>query len=327
MESYYFIYTRILTEDYQAMYFPSEEQCPRKEVFFRLMDWARGVINTDSYSVQLDNPIWLLAKYKGFTLWGMGIQNKFLNQDYATDRVGSQIRGFFGLVFKGEPQSLPYDVDFFKSVYNSLIVPNWGADAYNCFHEGVICDMDFSRYITITAEDSGISLNTLSNKTLILGNVDVEKAISQAMYTPDAGIVVGLQEEAHAFSDKYKYPNVWIEGHARSEYTYPEVKEEEEEEEKRREGTDDSQNDNPWGKTDTFEGSNDTKNSHVIGELQGEGAVRSKKVFGSKEVKGVMVLLTILLVFFFLMKACHANKTTPSSQTVIEHPTDTTNQK
>ena len=287
------------------------------------MDLARGVINTDNYTVQLDKPIWLLAKDNGYTLWGIGILNQMLNPDFAKDRVGCPIRGFFGLIFKDNPQVLPYDIQYFKSIYDSLIVPNWNADTYHCYHEGVVCDIDFSQFSTITAGNNGISLNTLSNKTLILGDVDVEKAISQAIYTPSAGIVVGLQEEAHAFSEKYKYPNVWIEGHARSEYTYPEVKEEE----KGGESTDDGQNDNPWGKTDTFGGSNDTKNGHVSGNLRGGGAERPKKTFGSKEMKGVMVLLTILLVFFFLMKACHANKSTPSSQTVIEHPTDTTSQK
>ena len=321
MESYYFIYTRSLNQDYQAMYFPSEEQCPRV-VLYEFMNLARGAINTDSYSLQLDRPVWLLAQLNGYTLWGMGILNKFLNPEYANDRVGSQIRGFYGLIYKGRPQSIPYDIMFFKHIYDLLIVPNWNADAYHCFHEGVVCDVDYFQYTTITAEDNDISLNTLSNKTLILGDVDVKKAISQTMYIPNTGIIVGLQEEAHAFSGKYKYLNVWIEGHARSEYTYPKVKAEE-----KGEGTDDRQNDNPWGKNDTFGGSKDKKNGHVSGKLQGGCAERPKKAIGSKGIKVVIVLLTILLGFFLLMKACHANKPTPSSQVAIEHPVDTTNQK
>ena len=36
------------------------------------------------------------------------------------------------------------------------------------------------------------------------------------------GIVVGLKNEVYAFSDKYKYPNVWMEGHEMAELLHRE---------------------------------------------------------------------------------------------------------
>lgn len=311
MEAYYFIYTRILTEDYQALYFPSDIQCPRED-FYRLMDLARGVINTDVYSPQLDKPIWLLARQNDYTLWGMGILNKILNPEYAHDYVGCQIRGFYGLIFKGNPQQLPYDVNFFKHIYDLLIVPNWNADANNCFHEGVVCEEDFSTYVTISAKDKSILLNTSSNRSLIIGNVDVEDVISQTMYD-NTGIVVGLKDEAHAFSDKYKYPNVWMEGHERAEHIYPVES-----------VSFDTYNNcftqqnNPWVDRD----STDVQETRINSEFQGGGERQLKKVLGSRIVKVFIVLLASFLGVLCLMKACQENKLILASQAVIEEEED-----
>ena len=288
MEAYYFIYTRTLTEDYQAMFFPSDIQCPRED-FYRLMDLARGVINTDVYSPQLDKPIWLLARQNDYTLWGMGILNKILNPEYAHDYVGCQIRGFYGLIFKGNPQQLPYDVNFFKYIYDLLIVPNWNANANNCFHEGVVCEEDFSTYVTISAKDKSILLNTSSNRSLIIGNVDVKDVISQAMYD-NTGIVVGLKDEAHAFSDKYKYSNIWMEGHERAEHIYP---------------------------VDSV-----SFDTYINSEFQGGGERRSKKVLGLRIVKVFIILLASFLGVLCLMKACQENKLILSSQAAIEEEED-----
>ena len=307
MESYYFIYTRILTEDYQAMYFPSKEQCHRDD-FYELMNLARGVINTDSYSPQLDKPIWLLAKHNGYTLWGIGVLNNVLNPVYANDYVGCQIRGFYGLIFKGNPQQLPYDIDFFKYIYDLLIVPNWNANTNTCFHEGVICNVDFSNYSTISAENKNITLNTLPNTSLILGNVDSEAAISQALYD-NVGIVVGLSEEAHAFSDRYKYPNIWIEGYERVEYTYPV-----ERLTPNTTGNTANHPNNPWV--------NVVSTEEQDFEFQGGGNRQSKKVMGPKIV--IVVLLAISLGVLCIMKSCKLNKSHLSSQEQVEQQKDTT---
>lgn len=314
MEAYYFIYTRFHDVDYQSIYFPSEQQCPWQEVFYKFRDLARGIINTDYYKIDLSKPIWLMSKLHGYTLWGVGIANAILDPDHSSDRVGRSIRGFFGLIIKGDPQSLPYDIQFFKHLYDSLIVPNWNADENNSYHQGLVCDVDFSQYSTITAEDYGIALNTSPNKTLIIGDVDVKKALSQALYLPNAGIVVGLQEEAHAFSDMYKYPNVWIEGHERSEFTYPVVKEE-----NGTGSTGGTQPGNPWLGPNT--------NGGTAGGLQGGGEAEPKKEFGSKMVKRAIVFLAILLAVILTIKKCHSNKTHSSSRTAIEQPQDTTNQQ
>lgn len=221
-EKFYFVYTRTLRQDYQAMYFPSDIQCPRKKVFNNFMNLARGVINTDHYEINLDKPVWLLAKQDGYTLWGIGVMNLNLSPDYCRDYTGTPIRGFFGLIYKGIPDKLPYELSFFKSMYEKRVVPYWEADAFHCFHEGVSCDdMDIFEYTTISAAEKGVTLNKEAEKSLIIGSVDVNDAISQALYEKEvSGIVIGLQTESHAFSNKYKFPNIWIEGVNRKEYVY-----------------------------------------------------------------------------------------------------------
>ncbi len=214
MNAHLFIYTRIENVDYQAIISPPEDVCPKsaRKIF---LTQARGIINVEQYDDPLVEPRWLYSKIDNLLLWGVGILNKELSDEVFKDFAGRPVRGFFGLVIDVSQQEplLPFDLNFFKQLYASYLVPIWNVEL-DTFKKSSICaDFDVEPFTCITKNSSHISLNTDSDKTNLLGGVTPIDAFSAALSIPNnTSVVTGFSSKAHAYAHEYLYLNAIVAG-------------------------------------------------------------------------------------------------------------------
>lgn len=214
MNAHLFFYTRIKNVDYQAIISPPEDICP-KSARKMFLTQARGIINVEQYDDPLTEPRWLYSKIDNLLLWGVGILNKELNDDVFKDFAGRPVRGFFGIIIdvtKQDP-TLPFDLNFFKQLYSSYIIPIWELEFDAFKKSSVTADFDIDLFTCISKQSSQISLNTDSNRTNLLGNVIPTDAFSAALSMPDStSIVTGFSSKAHAYAHEYLYLNAIVAG-------------------------------------------------------------------------------------------------------------------
>lgn len=216
MNAHLFVYTRTKNVDYQAIISPTEEFCPKSTRKLFLAQ-ARGVINIELYDDPFgEEPRWLLSKKNNLLLWGIGIQNKMLNEEIYKDFAGRPVRGFFGIIIdlSNQDKLIPYDINFFKEIYLNYIVPIWDTEVDSYKKSCINLDFNPEQYKCIkTNSNSNVSLNYDINKTLILGNVDLVDVLSSALSsTKDISIVSGFSSKAHAFAPEYSYSNAIVIG-------------------------------------------------------------------------------------------------------------------
>lgn len=214
MNAHLFIYTRIKNVDYQAIISPPEAICP-KSARKQFLTQARGIINVEQYDDPLTEPRWLYSKIDNLLLWGVGILNKELNEDVFKDFAGRPVRGFFGIIIdvtKQDP-TLPFDLNFFKQLYSTYIVPIWDLELDAFKKSSVTADFDIDLFTCISKQSSQISLNTDSNRTNLLGSIIPTDAFSAALSLSDnTSIVTGFSSKAHAYAHEYLYLNAIVAG-------------------------------------------------------------------------------------------------------------------
>lgn len=216
MDAQYFVYTRgyDIANDYKLMFSPSNDFCP-DDVRKYFLQQARGVINIELYSGNLEKPRWLYSRKSEFTLWGVGIMNTQLSDENNSDYANRPVRGFFGLIIKGSPvNSLPFDISFFKDFYKSHIVSLWNAPKEGFKQKGVIVEDCFGKYNTISPQSSSLSLNTNEKKTIIWTDTfsPIEMFSTALNINRDLSCVWGLEDRSHAYNHDYYFYNVIING-------------------------------------------------------------------------------------------------------------------
>lgn len=226
MDAQYFVYTRghDIANDYKLLFSPSEDFCP-SEIRKYFLRQVRGLINLDMYVGDLEeNPRWILSKKNGYTLWGVGTMNKKLSNINNTDYANRAVRGFFGVIIKGNSLStVPFDLSFFEQFYNKYIIDLWNAPKESFKKKGVTINVSFDKYATISPNKSNLSLNKNENKTVIWeDSISPEDFFSAALDTNgDFSCVYGLEEKNHAFNHDYSFYNVIVKGvKSKEEKTY-----------------------------------------------------------------------------------------------------------
>lgn len=217
MKAQYFIYTRNRKVDYKAILSPSEEFCP-KETRKKFLQDIRGLIDIETYDDPLDTPRWLYSCFNGFVLFGLGVMNSNLSDEYNTDFTGRPVRGFFGIVIQYSPVSiiLPMDLNFFKLVYEKHIEPIWNCDKDHFPNPVVNLDIDIQDGISVMhSANTNVTLNYQKNRCVILGDVNIKDVFSIALASSrDITIVTGFNNKRHAFTldSEYQFMNAIVNG-------------------------------------------------------------------------------------------------------------------
>lgn len=121
---YPFIYTRTKLHDYRVVTSKSLSGLPHTFVHFAT-EIARSLI--DAGNEQLTDPTWTLVRKDGFILWGMATVNKVLGGQ-SQDKYNRPVRGFFGFICDSHMNKLPYEMTFFRELYEKYVLPIW--DSY-----------------------------------------------------------------------------------------------------------------------------------------------------------------------------------------------------
>lgn len=122
---YPFIYTRTKFHDYRVLSFGLLQKLPSCFVG-ECRAIARAAI--DASNVQLQTPSWILVKTNEAILWGMACCNRLLGSQF-TDKESCPVRGFFGIILSPDSNALPFDLAFFKRLYEVYVSPIWEAAA------------------------------------------------------------------------------------------------------------------------------------------------------------------------------------------------------
>ena len=226
MTAQFFIYTRgySVENDYKLMYSPSSDFCPDDvRQYFRQQ--VRGAINIETYEGDLSSPRWLFSRYQGFVLWGIAIMNNVLSDENTEDYTGRGVRGFFGMLLKdGTFEALPLGIQYFKTIYKTLVAPLWFASKEDFKKKGIAVPDLGEHEEVITANDTlSASINTNTEKTIIWGEEhSFNDLLGAAMFVNNnVSIISGLNEAAHAYDHSYYYMNAFVRGiHTTEEKKY-----------------------------------------------------------------------------------------------------------
>ena len=217
MKAQYFVYTRNFDNDYKSIISPSEDFCPQN-IRKKFLAQARGIINVEQFDDPLDNESirWFYSRYSDYILWGVGCNNNVLSEDCNKDFAGRLVRGFFGIIVnaKFEDIYLPYDISFFRDLYTKHIAPMWMADRERFTRHSIDVELGTVNYHILQENESlAINLNFDPDKSVILGNVNVEQAFQCILGAKkDSSLVVGFSSKPHAFSQDYNYMNSIVNG-------------------------------------------------------------------------------------------------------------------
>lgn len=211
----YFIYSRNRDNDYKLIYAPNEEHCP-SSVRQYFIKQARGVINIEQYPGTLDTPRWLISQKDGIILFGMGIMNHRLSETNNTDYTGTPVRGFFGLIInpKYEEKYVPYDITFFKKLYQTCIDPIWQNPREEFKFIGTNAIIDKSEFNCIEAKQLNSKINVYENKiTVFPENIDPSLIIADILSQEiNTSYVSNLDAIEHATADEYCFYNASVNG-------------------------------------------------------------------------------------------------------------------
>lgn len=159
MEAFYYIYTATAANDYCSLVSPNSSFF-NKEVKEHFTKRIRNLINTDAYGEGiLNDPIWLLIKEDDLILWGVGCKTSELSNQ--TDDFGRTLRTFVGVFIRTRNTDnieLPYDMDFFKSSFEKIVLPQW-----NVYTNGITnqeCkELEAREYISPRSSSSQLNTN------------------------------------------------------------------------------------------------------------------------------------------------------------------------
>lgn len=211
----YFIYSRNRDNDYKLIYAPNEDHCPSsiRQYFIKQ---ARGVINIEQYPGTLDTPRWFISQKDGIILFGIGIMNHRLSETNNTDYTGTPVRGFFGLVInsKCEEKYVPFDIEFFKNLYQTCMAPIWENPREEFKFIGINALVDKSEFNCIEVKQPTTDVNVSENRvTMFPENIDpsliIADILSQEVNTSYASNLDAIE---HAMADEYFFYNASVNG-------------------------------------------------------------------------------------------------------------------
>ena len=118
---YPYIYTGTRYHDFRVVTSQMLHNLPHS-VEQHFEDVARAMIKAENS--QLGNPSWILVKKNGYILWGIAVLNRVLGNQ-CQDDDNRPVRGFFGFISDNLISCLPYDISYFKMLYDAYVTPIW----------------------------------------------------------------------------------------------------------------------------------------------------------------------------------------------------------
>lgn len=213
MDKQLFIFSRTQKVDYGVMVSPTSDFCPREvKMFFK--EQVRGLLNADQYTPDFTNPRWLLSRVGDLTLWGVGCWNETHGEEFTTDEAGRKhLRNFVGIVYQGEIDSLPYDIDYFSTEFNKHIGKVWTMSRMDIQIATGVVPVDYTGNKTIKG---GVApgLNTMPNRSLIIDPAKTESLIGAALITKgNISIATNILDVKLACDDRYQFLNASVINH------------------------------------------------------------------------------------------------------------------
>lgn len=130
MDVSFFAYTRTCNTDFHVLYQPRDKDS--MEVICEFTRIAEELVgNYDIYNTS-SKPQWVYLKSKELLFWGVVCANSRLGKNY-TDRLGRPVRGCFGIILDKKSYArkhLPYDLNFFSTLYTQTVDTNWETRSY-----------------------------------------------------------------------------------------------------------------------------------------------------------------------------------------------------
>lgn len=213
MDKQLFIFSRTQKVDYGVMVSPTSEFCPKEmKMFFR--EQVRGLLNADQYTPDFTTPRWLLSRVGNLTLWGVGCWNETHSDQFTTDEAGrSHLRNFVGIVYQGNVQELPYDIDYFSAEFNKHIGKLWTMSRMDIQIATGVTPEDYAGSKTIKG---GVApgLNKMPNRSLTIDPSKAEGLIGAALVTGgDVSIATNLLDVKLACDERYQFMNASVLNH------------------------------------------------------------------------------------------------------------------
>lgn len=120
MKIQYYCYTRGDKPDYRDFVVPNNLQGSD-------ITAVRGIVKSVLES-DLKEPVWILYKTTDIVIWGVCCRNSLLSKLYNSDEKSRAVNGFFSIVisdFSVWDLRIPYDLSYFKKLYENEVVPHW----------------------------------------------------------------------------------------------------------------------------------------------------------------------------------------------------------
>ncbi len=147
----------------------------------------------DDVERDLKNPKWILYKDYNFLVWGLCCENRLLaSNPQETTHKNRPVRGFFAIVisdFKGEELRLPFDINYFKELYQNEVEKYW--DQKEQHHNKISGYFGGKYYYVRAAHNNYVELlNTDIFQCQSLGELDKEGVISAALTLDNVSLLI-----------------------------------------------------------------------------------------------------------------------------------------
>lgn len=212
MDKQLFIFSRTCKVDYGVMVSPASDFCPVEvKKFFK--EQVRGLLNVDQYSPDLTTPRWLLSRVGDLTLWGVGCWNETHSEEFAADEAGRRhLRNFVGIVYQGDLQELPYEMDYFSAEFNKHVGKIWNMSRMDVQNQ-IAVGVSPADYMGTQTIKRGVApgLNTMANRALTIEPARAESLIGSALVSKaNVSIATNLLDVNLAFDERYQFLNASV---------------------------------------------------------------------------------------------------------------------
>ena len=146
-------------------------------------------------ALEVKEPVWVLYKTSDIVVWGVCCKNSCLSQKYNVDEMGRAVYGFFSIVisdFSLHDLCVPYDLSFFKKLYENEVSPNWFRRQGEKFiSSGGVTFHGPYHLINAFENDSIHLLNTDIFRCKRLGEPNIEEMIASSLTIDSITLSIG----------------------------------------------------------------------------------------------------------------------------------------
>lgn len=203
MEIRSYCYTRGLEPDYRD--FVNASNLPMS-VLTKIRSMIKPIIEE-----KLSTPRWVLVKENNVIVWGICCMNELLSIKSYSDIKGRNVKGFFSIVLSdidSENVSVPYNVEYFKQLYQKEVEPYWGcSEGSSHMSSTADCYSDSQDIIHANKKLGIIEINDDRFLCKALGNVSIKNAIATALCHNSTSLLIGCESFTEAYNGEENFLN------------------------------------------------------------------------------------------------------------------------